>query len=151
MRFKRRCNITAYRIVRVKANQRQTVQCTAILQRSRSPVAREVVSRIERRNPDERFVVGSVKALIAACKCIGNICPRFAARRAMPWSAFRLKKYFSGAVSSKIDDNKHPSAPLWDSEVLSVKNPVGNVHRPAFLKRTEDAREIASRLTGECA
>lgn len=62
----------------------------------------------------------------AACNCGGNSLPRFAARRRIPAQARGLKKYRRGTTPvSKIADNEHTLAPLCQSEVLSVKNSVG--------------------------
>ena len=62
----------------------------------------------------------------AAAKCSGNVLPRFFARRRIPRQALALKKYRRGTSPvSKMSDNEHATAPLWNSEVLSVKNSVG--------------------------
>ena len=83
------------------------------------------------RSGDQRAVVVEIGCSEAAClrsasKCSGNFFPRFAARRRMPLQAVALKKYRCGTSPvSKMSDNEHATAPLWNSEVLSVKNPVG--------------------------
>jgi hypothetical protein len=52
--------------------------------------------------------------------------------------AVALKKYRCGtAPVSKISDNKHATAPLWNSKVLSVKHSVGDAipefdHAPEY-------------------
>ena len=56
----------------------------------------------------------------------GSSFPRFAARRRIPAQAFGLKKYRDGtAPVSKTADNEHTLAALGQSEILSVKNAVG--------------------------
>jgi hypothetical protein len=56
----------------------------------------------------------------------GRDLPRFAARRMIPAQAFGLKKNRGGTSPvSKICDNEDAAPPLGNSEVLSVKNPVG--------------------------
>ena len=52
--------------------------------------------------------------------------PFAAARRRMPRQAVALKKNCRGTSPvSKISDNEDAAAPLWNSEVLSVENAVG--------------------------
>ncbi|WP_297846278.1 hypothetical protein [Pseudomonas sp.] len=58
---------------------------------------------------------------------MGKTFPRFSARRRMPRQAMALKKYRCGTSPvSKISDNEDATAALGYSEVLSVKNSVGD-------------------------
>jgi hypothetical protein len=68
----------------------------------------------------------------------GKARSRLAARRRIPAAAFGLKQYLSrcGPVS-KTSDNDDATAPLRDSEVLSVQNSVGDPI-PEFSQRPED-------------
>ncbi len=68
----------------------------------------------------------SATTFSASAKGRGNSFPRFAARRRIPEQAFALKKY-RGCTSpvSKVSDNEHTAASLGHSEILSVKNAVG--------------------------
>jgi hypothetical protein len=62
----------------------------------------------------------------------------------MPLQAVGLKKNRCGTPPvSKMSDNKHASAPLWNSEVLSVKNPVGEPI-PELSQRPEEGAKIPS-------
>jgi hypothetical protein len=68
--------------------------------------------------------------------------PRLAARRRIPAQAVALKKYRGGSAPvSKTSDNEDATAPLWNSEVLSVKNSVGEPI-PEFCQRPEDGAKI---------
>lgn len=67
----------------------------------------------------------------------------------MPAAAFGLKKYLGGALSSKIDDNEHATAALWDSEVLRVQDSPCDVHRPEFRQGVEDESEISPAIAAE--
>jgi hypothetical protein len=83
-------------------------------------------------------------AFKAACNWSGNSFPRFSARRRIPAQAFGLKKYRCGrSPVSKISDNEDATAPLWNSEVLSVKNPVGEPI-PEFCQEPEEGTKIPS-------
>jgi hypothetical protein len=56
----------------------------------------------------------------------------------MPLQAVALKKYRCGTSPvSKTSDNEHTTAPLWNSGVLSVKNPVGEPI-PEFCQTPEE-------------
>ena len=80
----------------------------------------------------------------AVCSEGGNARPRFPARRKIPAQAFGLKKYRCGrSPVSKISDNEHTAAPLWHSEMLSVKNPVGEPI-PEFCQPSEEGSKILS-------
>ncbi len=81
--------------------------------------------------------------LRARSKRIGNVVPRFAARLSIPVQAFGLKKNLWGTWGSKISDNEHPTAPLWDSEVLRVKHPPRHAI-PEFFDALEDQLEIVA-------
>jgi hypothetical protein len=57
---------------------------------------------------------------------VGNVFPRFAARRSIPRQALALKEYRCGTTPvSKMSDNEDATAALGNSNVLSVKNSVG--------------------------
>jgi len=80
----------------------------------------------------------------AWCNPRGNSLPRFSARRRMPLQAFALKKYRCGtAPVSKMSDNEDAAAPLWNSEMLSVKNSVGEPI-PALPQASEEGSKRAS-------
>src|SRR5690606_21163623 len=80
----------------------------------------------------------------ACFKAIGNSFPRFAARRRMPRQAVALKKNRCGTSPvSKVSDNEHTAASLGHSEVLSVKNPVGEPI-PEFCQHPEEGSKIPS-------
>jgi hypothetical protein len=65
----------------------------------------------------------------------------------MPLQAVALKKNRCGTSPvSKISDNEHTAAALWYSEVLSVKNPVGEPI-PDFPQRPEEGAKIFSSVT----
>ena len=62
----------------------------------------------------------------------------------MPEQAFALKKNRRGTSPvSKISDNEDATAPLWYSEVLSVKNPVGEPI-PEFCQPSEEGAKRPS-------
>src|SRR3990167_6792653 len=87
----------------------------------------------------------------AAFKARGNSFPRFSARRRIPRQAFALKKYRCGrSPVSKMSDNEDTTAPLWNSAVLSVKNPVGEPI-PEFPQPSEEAAKIPSFIRGQDA
>jgi len=91
------------------------------------------------------YVPDEPAALISANrKGVGNSFPRFSARRRMPLQAVLLKKYRCGTSPvSKTSDNEHASAALWNSEILSVKNSVGEPI-PDFPQRPEEDTKIFS-------
>ena len=77
-------------------------------------------------------------------KAVGNSLPLASARRRIPEQAFALKKYRCGrSPVSKMSDNKHAAAPLWNSEVLSVKHSVGEP-KPEFDHAPEEGSKIPS-------
>jgi len=62
----------------------------------------------------------------AARKERGSDFPRFSARRSIPRHALALKKYRRGTTPvSKMSDKEDATAALGNSNVLSVKNSVG--------------------------
>jgi hypothetical protein len=62
----------------------------------------------------------------------------------MPRQAVALKKYRAGTpVVSKMSDNEDAAAALWNSEVLSVQNSVGEPI-PEFAHRSEDGSKCPS-------
>lgn len=64
----------------------------------------------------------------------------------MPAQALPLKKYRRGtSPSSKMSDNEHATAPLRNSEELSVKNPVGEPI-PEFAQDSEDGSKRPSSI-----
>ncbi len=74
----------------------------------------------------------------ARSKWEGNAFPRFAARRRIPAQARGLKKYRCGRPPvSKISDNEDAAPSLGYSEVLSVKNSVGEPI-PELAQESED-------------
>jgi|SRR5690606_34311720 len=88
--------------------------------------------------------VGSAALSSASLKGSGNTFPRFSARRRMPRHAVALKKNRCGTSPvSKISDNEHTTAPLWNSEVLSVKNSVGEPI-PEFAQHPEEGSKVPS-------
>src|SRR3546814_4703342 len=69
----------------------------------------------------------------------------------MPDQAFALKKYRCGrSPVSKISDNEDATAPLGNSEVLSVENAVGEPI-PEFAQRPEEGAKIPSAVAGQYA
>jgi hypothetical protein len=57
-----------------------------------------------------------------------------------------LKKYRCGTSPvSKMSDNEDATAPLWNSEVLSVKNPVGEPI-PEFPQLSEKQAKSSSAI-----
>jgi hypothetical protein len=57
---------------------------------------------------------------------VGKVFPRFSARRSIPRHALALKKYRCGTTPvSKMSDKEDATAALGNSNVLSVKNSVG--------------------------
>jgi hypothetical protein len=62
----------------------------------------------------------------------------------MPRQAVPLKKYRRGSSPvSKTPDNEHAAASLWNSEVLSVKNPVSEPI-PELPQEPEEGAKIPS-------
>jgi hypothetical protein len=79
----------------------------------------------------------------------GNSFPRFPARRRIPAQAFALKKYRRGiSPVSKMSDNEHATAPLGNSEELSVKNSVGEPI-PEFCQPPEEGSKIPPSVRGQ--
>jgi len=69
----------------------------------------------------------------------------------MPEQAFALKKYRCGrSPVSKISDNEDATAPLWNSEMLSVKNSVGEPI-PAVGQPSEEGSKSPSFVNGQHA
>ena len=67
----------------------------------------------------------------------------------MPLQAVALKKNRCGTSPvSKISDNEHAAAALWNSEVLSVQNSVGEPI-PEFAQRPEDGTKVPSAVRGQ--
>jgi hypothetical protein len=61
----------------------------------------------------------------------------------MPLQAVTLKKYRCGTSPvSKISDNEDATAALWYSEILSVKNPVGEPI-PELPQASEEGSKIS--------
>jgi hypothetical protein len=86
----------------------------------------------------------STTAFSASANGWGNFFPRFSARRKIPEQAFALKKYRCGrSPVSKMSDNEHTPASLWHSEMLSVKNAVGEPI-PAFRQAAEEGAKRPS-------
>jgi hypothetical protein len=80
----------------------------------------------------------------AARKCGGSVLPRFTARRRIPAEAFALKKYRRGSSPvSMMSDNEHAAPALGHSEILSVKNSVGEPI-PALPQRPEEGAKVAA-------
>jgi len=79
---------------------------------------------------------------------MGNLLPRFSARRRIPAQAFALIKYFCGTSVSKTCDNKHTAAALGHSEILSVKHPPDHAI-PAFCQKSDDGFEIPAVVAGK--
>jgi len=66
----------------------------------------------------------------------------------MPLQAVALKKNRCGTSPvSKISDNEHAAAALWNSEILSVKNPVRDPI-PAFFQPPKKGGKISSSVAG---
>ena len=62
----------------------------------------------------------------------------------MPLQAVALKKYRGGiSPVSKISDNEDATAPLWNSEELSVKHSVGEPI-PEFDQPPENGTKVPS-------
>jgi hypothetical protein len=75
---------------------------------------------------------------------MGKSLPRFSARRRIPRQAVTLKKYRGGTSPvSKMSDNEDATAPLGYSEVLSVKNSVGEPI-PEFPQHPEKGSKCSS-------
>jgi hypothetical protein len=67
----------------------------------------------------------------------------------MPRQAVALKKYRCGtAPVSKTSDNEHTLAPLCQSGVLSVQNPVGEPI-PELAQHPEEGAKVPSSVTGQ--
>jgi hypothetical protein len=87
----------------------------------------------------------------AVCSEGGNCLPRFAARRRIPLQAVALKKNRGGTSPvSRISDNEHASAALWNSEVLSVQHSVGEPI-PEFDQPSEDGTKVPSSIARQDA
>lgn len=98
-----------------------------------------------------------------ACLSIaGNSFPRAMARRSRPKHALALKKYSDGiGPVSKTCDNEHATAPLGQSEVLSVENsprdpaPWSDNHTsvwpPSLAVRRDDGGVVACKRSKEAA
>jgi hypothetical protein len=72
----------------------------------------------------------------------GNTRARFAARRSIPAQALALKKYRRGTPPvSKMADNEDATAPLRDSEELSVQHSLGATV-PEVRQRPEDGTKV---------
>ena len=83
-------------------------------------------------------------AFSAASKAGGNARPRASARRRIPAQARALKKYRCGTSPvSKTSDNEHALPSLGHSEVLSVKNAVGEPI-PEFCQPSEQGAKRPS-------
>lgn len=65
------------------------------------------------------------------------------ARLRIPWAALEERKKRGSGVVSKISDNEESTASLWDSEVTTVKDTVGE-RIAAFGQRRENDGEISS-------
>jgi hypothetical protein len=97
-------------------------------------------------NSAVKFKIGAESATCrsACAKGSGNVFPRFAARRRMPEQAFALKQYGRRwSPVSKIADNEDATPSLGNSEVLSVKNAVGEPI-PEFAQRPEEDSKRSS-------
>jgi hypothetical protein len=74
----------------------------------------------------------------------GNRLPRFSARRRIPAQALWLKEYLSRCSPvSKMSDNDDATAPLGNSEPLSVQHSVGEPI-PQVPQRPEDGTQVPS-------
>jgi hypothetical protein len=74
----------------------------------------------------------------------GNAFPLFSARRRMPLQAVALKKNRCGTLpTSKMSDNEHAAAALWNSKELSVKHSVGEPI-PEFDHAPENGTKVPS-------
>jgi hypothetical protein len=91
------------------------------------------------------YVAREAAALVSADrKGVGNSFPRFSARRRMPAQARWLKKNRSGTSPvSKISDNEHAAAALWNSKELSVKHS-GGEPIPEFDHAPENGTKVPS-------
>ena len=88
-------------------------------------------------------------ALRAASKWSGNFLPRLAARRRIPEAAFAESEYLGWTPDvSKMSDNEHTAAALWDSEILSIEYSPRHAI-PEFIQRVEDEGKVASLMRGE--
>jgi hypothetical protein len=86
----------------------------------------------------------SAAACRAAANCGGNSFPLLPARRRMPLQAVALKKYRRGTSPvSKMSDNEHAAAPLWNSKELSVKGSIGPPI-PEFAQAPEEGTKVPS-------
>ena len=87
------------------------------------------------------LVVVCAAASKAASNCVGNVRPRFSARRRIPAQARGLKQYRSRCGPlSKMRDKEHTLAPLRQAEELSVERSVGEPV-PEFLKSGQETGE----------
>ncbi len=69
----------------------------------------------------------------------------------MPLQAVALKKNRCGTSPvSKMSDNEHATAPLWNSEVLSVKNSVGEPI-PELPQPSEQGSKVPASVTRQDA
>jgi hypothetical protein len=89
--------------------------------------------------------VGSeATARSAAARDGGSSFPRFSARRRIPRQAVALKKNRRGTSPvSSVSDNEHTAAALGHSEILSVKNSVGEPI-PELAQHPEEGAKVPS-------
>jgi hypothetical protein len=105
----------------------------------------------ERRIERGRYAGGPLAAFSAFASAGGSSLPRFSARRRIPLQAVALKKNRRGTSPvSKISDNEHATAPLWNSEVLSVQHSVGEPI-PELDQPSEDGAKVPSSAAGQHA
>ena len=152
--------------------------------------ARDVIDHADRRlmlradartySPGDRVLLQMERSTVstsASHSISGSFFPRFSALRKIPSQALALKKYFSGALSSKICDKVDSLATLGNSSVLGVQHAPGNritfshdatgvspnrfscltppprfryissVATGGFDERTEDGEEVPSLIT----
>lgn len=104
-----------------------------------------IIAAIGSDQPSVTVEVGpKATASSAAARDCGSVLPLFSARRRMPRQAVALKKNRGGTSPvSKISDNEHATAALWNSEVLSVENAVGEPI-PEFCHPSEDGSKVPS-------
>lgn len=93
------------------------------------------------------FVLDSATARSACSNAAGNSLPRLSARRIIPAQAVGLKKNRGGrAPVSRMEDSEDAAAPLRNSGILSVSNPVAS-KIPALLNEGEEGGEITVFVT----
>ena len=90
-----------------------------------------------------------LRASRARRKCIGNVLPRFLARRRIPRAAVGLKKNRGGAWGSKTSDNEQTVAALGDSEKLAVKHTPRHPIPAGDHENAQDFRKVSSLVTTE--